>query len=97
MSLRGEPVEQTVALPDGREVRVWIGVPDDPYVPKRELETVDVEMTEHGRHIAVVNTVLDPEQTSEARQLLRTIVAGLQSGQLQPTVSAIEPLADELR
>jgi hypothetical protein len=97
MSLRGEPLEQTVTLPDGREVIVWIGVPDDPYIPKRELETVDVELREDGRHIAVVNTVLDPDQTSEARQLLRDIVAGLQSGELQPTAAAIEPLADELR
>jgi hypothetical protein len=97
MTLRGEPVEQTATLPDGRELLVRGGVPDDPYIPKRELRTVDVELHERGHVVAVVNTVLEPEQTSEGRQLLREIVAGLESGALAPTAGAIEPLADELR
>ena len=29
MSLRGSPIEQTASLPDGREIRVWVGVPQD--------------------------------------------------------------------
>jgi hypothetical protein len=97
MTLRGEPVEHAAVLPDGRELLVRIGVPDDPYIPKRELSTVALELFERGRGLAAVTTVLDPEQTSEARQLLREVVAGLESGSLPPTAAALEPLADELR
>ncbi len=98
MSLRGAPVEQSATLPDGRVVRVRVGVPDDSYIPKRELSTVDVELfSDQGRVLAAVNTVLDPDQVSEARELAREIVSGLESGSLQPTAAAIEPLADQLR
>jgi hypothetical protein len=97
VSLRGSPVEQTASLPDGREIRVWIGVPEDSYISRKELETVDVELYERGRHLAAVNTVLGPRQRSEALQLAREIVKGLESGELEPTAAAIEPLADEPR
>ena len=43
-----------------------------------------------------MNTILEPEQDHEARQLAREIVAGLESGELKPTAAAIEPLADRL-
>ena len=82
-------------LPDGREVQVWIGVPKDAY---REMNTVDIELSlVGGNHLAAVNTVLDAEQTSEARSLAREIVAGLESGNLEPTAAALEPLADQPR
>jgi hypothetical protein len=97
MSLRGTRIEETAALPDGRRVSVLVGVPDDPYIPRRELETVDVELVEGERVIAAVNTVLDPDQESEARELAREIAQGLESGELEPTAGAIEPLADQLR
>jgi hypothetical protein len=98
VSLRGEPIESTATLPDGRSVRVWIGVPDDPYIARGELETVDIELSlVGGNHIAAVNTVLDPDQVSEARELARELVAGLESGQLEPTAGALEPLADQPR
>jgi hypothetical protein len=97
MSLRGEPIERTATLPDGREIRVRVGVPNDSYIPKRELNTVDVELFEGERSLAFVNTVLDPHQKSEALELAREIVRGLESGELQPTAAAIEPLADTLR
>jgi hypothetical protein len=97
MSLRGEPIERTATLPDGRAIRVRVGVPDDGYIPKRELDTVDVELFEGERSLAFVNTVLDADQTSEALELAREIVRGLESGELQPTAGAIEPLADTLR
>ena len=96
MSLRGEPVELTATLPDGREARVFVGVPDDPYIPRRELDTVDVEIRFDGRVAAAVNTILEPEQEHEARALAREIVAGLESGELQPTAGEIEPPADSL-
>jgi hypothetical protein len=97
VSLNGRPIEQTATLPDGREVHVRVGVPDDPYIAKHELRTVDVELFTAEEHLAAVNTVLVPEQESEALALARAIVAGLESGELAPTASAIEPLADEPR
>jgi hypothetical protein len=97
VSLRGRTVEQTATLPDGRDVIVHVGVPEDPYIPRSELETVDVELYSGGTVLAAVNTVLDPDQESEAVQLAREIAAGLASGKLQPTASSIEPLADTLR
>jgi hypothetical protein len=97
VSLRGEPVEQRAVLPDGREVLVRVAVPDDSYIPKRELDTVAVELVHDSEHLAVVNTVLDADQKSEALQLAREIVKGLESGSLEPTAGAIEPLAEEPR
>jgi hypothetical protein len=97
MSLRANPVEATATLPDGRSLRVRVGVPDDSYVAKRDLDTVDVELFEDGRSLAFVNTVLDADQASEALELAREIVRGLEAGELEPTASAIEPLADTLR
>jgi hypothetical protein len=97
VSLRGRPVEKTAKLPDGREVSVRVGVPEDSYIPRRELDTVDIELFSNGRAIAAVNTVLGAEQASEALQLAHKIVAGLESGELQQTAAALEPLADEPR
>jgi hypothetical protein len=97
MSLRGEPVELPATLPDGRTAHVRVGVPDDSYIPRRELDTVAVELFLDGQHAAAVTTVLDADQDSEARALAREIVAGLESGELEPSAGAIEPLADRLR
>jgi len=97
VSLRGRTIEQTATLPDGRNVTVHVGVPEDPYIPRSQLETVDVELYSGGSVIAAVNTVLDAGQESDALQLAREIKKGLESGQLAPTASAIEPLADTLR
>ena len=97
MTLRGEPVEAVATLPDGRAVRVRVGVPEDPYIRRRELDTVDIELFDGSQHLAAVNTVLSADQVSEARDLAREIVAGLESGNLEPTAAALEPLADEPR
>ena len=94
MSLNGRPIEQTATLPDGREVLIRVGIPDDSYIPRRELRTVDIELLADGRHLAAVNTVLLPEQEGEALALARQIRSGLESGELEPTAGAIEPLAD---
>lgn len=96
MSLRSHPLEEEVTLPDGRLVHVRVGVPEDGYLKRRELKTVAVELYGDGEHLAVVNTILRPDQTSEGRALLREIVSGLASGSLAPTAGAIEPLADTL-
>jgi hypothetical protein len=95
VSLKGRPIEKTASLPDGREVHIRIGVPDDSYIRKKDLRTVDVELFTADEHLAAVNSVLLPEQESEALALARQIVAGLESGDLEPTAGAIEPLADD--
>lgn len=97
MSLRGTPLEADVTLPDGRIVHVRVGVPEDSYIRKRDLDTVTIELSRNGEHLGAVNTVLDADEQSEARALLNEIVAGLESGALQPTAAALEPLADTLR
>ena len=96
MSLRNRPVEETARLPDGREVVVRVGVPDDSYIPKRELDTVDVELRAGDEVLAVVMSVLSPEHVSEALALAREIASGLEEGTLEPTAGAIEPLADRI-
>lgn len=96
MSLRGEPVTMSATLPDGRVVGVRVGVADDSYIPRRELDTVVAELTSGEEHLAAVSTVLGVEQTSEARALAREIVAGLEAGTLEPTAGSIEPLADTI-
>lgn len=97
MTLRSHPVEREATLPDGRVVRIRIGVPDDSYISQKELDTVTIEIYGAGEHLAAVSTVLDAEQTSEARGLAEEIVIGLESGRLLPTAGALEPLADNLR
>jgi len=96
MSLRGRTIEQRASLPDGREITVRVGVPDDPYIAKRELHTVAAELVSDGQVLATINTVLDADQEREALELAREIAAGLESGELEPTASAIEPLADSI-
>jgi len=75
---------------------VRVGVPDDPYIAKRELDTVALELLEDGQVAATVNTVLAPDHESEARRLARDVVTRLESGELEPTAGALEPLADTI-
>ena len=96
MSLRGSPVEQPATLPDGRLLVVRVAVPEDPYIQRRELDTVALELVSDGVVEATVNTILAPDQVSEARRLARDIAGRLESGDLEPTASAIEPLADSI-
>ena len=96
MSLRGTPVEQRATLPDGRHVVIRVAVPDDPYIQKRELDTVSLEVLSDEQVEATVNTVLSPDQVSEARALAREIATRLESGELEPTAAALEPLADSI-
>ena len=97
MSLRGRPIEQAVELPDGRSGVVRVGVPEDSYIPRRELDTVALELVLDGRVEATINTVLDADQTDAAVELAREAAAGLEAGQLEPTAAALEPLAETLR
>ena len=65
----------------------------DPYISRSEMDTVAVELVDGTGVLASVNTVLGVEHVSEARALAAEIASGLESGALQPTAGAIEPLA----
>ncbi|HZD87160.1 MAG TPA: hypothetical protein VE088_04055 [Gaiellaceae bacterium] len=99
VSLRGEPLERDATLPDGRAVLVRVGVPDDSYLGRPEVDTVLLELVDVGKgeHLAAVATMLGPDDDSAARELLHEAVEGLASGALAPTAGALEPLADTVR
>lgn len=94
MTLHGNPIERDASLPDGRSVRVRVGVARDPYVADRVLDTVDLELFEGDEPLAAVNTVLSAGDDSAAQALARDVVAGLESGGLEPTAAALEPIAE---
>ena len=98
MSLRGQPLEQEVTLPDGRVVAVRVGVAEDSYIARRELDTVTIEIWDEGEgeHLAGVATVLSANDVDSARALLSEVVGGLGDGSLAPTAGALEPLADSV-
>ena len=96
MTLRAGPLERDATLPDGRIVHVRVGLPEDGYIKARDIETVTLELSGNGEHLAAVTTILEPAQVDEALMLLRHVVDGLESGALAPTAHAIEPLADTL-
>lgn len=98
MSLRGEPLEQKVTLPDGRMVAVRVGLADDSYISRRELDTVVLELWDEarGEHLAGISTVLSADDVDTARALLHEVVEGLGAGSLEPTAGALEPFADSV-
>lgn len=96
MSLRGRPVEREAILPGGRRIVVRVAVAIDSYIPRRERHTVTLELLVEDRVEATVNTVLAPSQVAEARKLADAVATKLQSGELQPTASGIEALADSI-
>ena len=77
-------------------MEIQVAVVRDDYIRDRS-NTVGVEVRAGEEVLATLNTVLGPEQDSEARALAREIAAGLESGELEPTAGAIEPLADRAR
>ena len=96
MSLRTYTIEREAKLPDGRVALVRLGLAVDAYIPKREQETVVLELR-FGEHVeAALNTVLDPDQEDEGAELVREIVEKLESGHLDPTAHALEQYADRL-
>jgi hypothetical protein len=96
VSLRGQPISDSASLPDGRIVDIAVGVVEDPYVGTA-TDTVGLELRSDGEVLATLNTVLDVEQDSAARELVRAIRAGLESGGLEPTAEAVAPYASERR
>lgn len=76
---------------------IWVGVPDDPYIDKKNLSTVDIQLHEGNAVIASLSTVLDPDQTSEALQLAREVKTAIEAGEIGLHASELEPFADRLR
>jgi hypothetical protein len=98
MSLLGEPVVEHAALPHGGSVTVWVGVVDDAYYDdKSQLTTVDLQLHEGRGVVASVETVLDPDQQSEARELAREVKAAIESGEIGLHAQELERFADKLR
>jgi hypothetical protein len=93
VSLRAQPVEETATLPDGRDVVVRIGLLDDPYIKRRENDTITLDLVIGGEVEATVETVLEPRHDSEARALAREVAAKLASGELRPTAGSVEHIA----
>jgi hypothetical protein len=79
-------------------MRVRIGLAEDSYIPRREVDTVVLELWDEtrGEHLAGVATVLSADDIDAARTLLREVVQGLADGSLEPTAGALEPLADSV-
>ena len=94
MSLHGNPIVATTELPDGREARIRVGIAEDGYVADRDLDTVVLEVQVDREVAAVTDTILDASNVDEARHLVARVREGLASGDLEPTVASLEPLAD---
>jgi hypothetical protein len=97
MSLHGNPIRERAHLPGGGEVEVFVGMLQDSYIADENINTVVLELRVAANVVASVETVLDADQVSEARELAQRVAEGLRSGELEPHASAIEPLADQLR
>jgi hypothetical protein len=98
VSLRSDPVSEHAKLPHGRGyVEVWVGVPDDSYVPKSEISTVDLQLREGETILASVTTVLEPDQDGDARRLARDVRAAIEADSMALTAAALEEFADRLR
>ena len=96
MTLRTYTIERALTLPDGRVATVRLGLADDSYIPKREQDTVVLELLIDDLHAAALDTVLDPDHEDEGAKLVQEIVRKLETGQLEPTAGALEPYADRL-
>lgn len=97
MSLRSTPIVEHAALPNGGGVTIWVGVPDDSYIPKSEQTTVDIQLHEGREVIASLSTVLGPDQDGEARSLAREVKAAIEAGEIGLHANELEPFADRLR
>jgi hypothetical protein len=98
MTLRAAPIVEHASLPHGGTITVWVGVPDDAYIDdKSQLTTVDIQLHEGNAVVASMETVLDPEQTSEALQLARDVKAAIEAGEIGLHAQDLERFADQLR
>jgi hypothetical protein len=96
VTLHGNPIIETARLPDGREARIRVGIAEDSYIADRDMKTVVLEVRLGRGVAAVLDTILDPLQVSEARHLADRVREGLTSGALEPTAHSLERLTDEI-
>ena len=96
MTLRTYTIERALTLPDGRGAKVRLGLADDSYIPKREQETVVLELLIGDSHAAALDTVLDPDHEDHGARMVQEIARKLEAGELEPTAGALEPYADRL-
>jgi hypothetical protein len=94
VSLHGNPIIETAHLPDGRNARIRVGIAEDSYIADRDSNTVVLEVRIGRAVAAVIDTVLGASEETEARHLAGRVRDGLSSGELEPTTSALERLAD---
>jgi hypothetical protein len=80
-------------LPDGRTVVVRIGLFEGGYVARREVDTVTLDLVIDDEVTATVETILRPDEVSEALELAREVASALEAGELEPTAGSIEHLA----
>jgi hypothetical protein len=93
VGIRETPVIRHATLPDGSKIEVRVVVPDDPYIPRRELDTVVVELERAGSPVGVVETPLSSDDEDEGLLLAERIRLALESGAVEPTAEGIEQLA----
>jgi hypothetical protein len=96
MSLRTYTIERELTLPDGRQARIRLGLAQDSYIDRKDQQTVVLELRIGDHVVAVLNTVLDPEQEDDGAELVREIVSGLEEGRLDPTAEALDEYAERL-
>jgi hypothetical protein len=96
VSLHGNPIVESVHLPDGRNAHVRVGIAEDSYIADADSNTVVLEVRIGQGVAAVIDTVLDAQQVTEARHLADRVRDGLASGELEPTTHSLERLADEV-
>lgn len=93
MTLHEHPAVRQARLPDGRSIDVRVVVPDDPYVPRPELDTVVVELVSGDGVLGVVSTPLSADDVERAQLLAERIRVALEGGSLEPTAEGIETIA----
>jgi hypothetical protein len=84
-------VIETTRLPDRREAEIRVGVPDDSYLGKEQLDSVAFELRVDGAVVASRMTLLDADQEEEARELAHQVAEAPRSGELEPRADAIDP------
>jgi hypothetical protein len=96
VTLRTYTIERALTLPDGRAAMLRLGLAQDDYIPKREQETVVLELRIGDHVAATLDTILDPDQEEDGSRIIREVAEKLERGELEPTAGALEPYADSL-
>ena len=96
ISLRTYTIERELTLPDGRRGRLRLGLANDPYIDRKQQQTVVLELRIGDEVVAALNTILAPEQEDEGAELVRELVDELEGGRVEPTAAALDQYAERL-